>query len=291
MKNLKSAPPWMLFLSLVLATSSVAIAQAPPVDCQTSLLGSGPLGEYFSVDIATGAGTSIGVMPAGLATELEYDLLTDTLWADEVNGLPNLHMIDPATGGSLGSVAHPAGGLTGMEFVGSTLYGTFIAGPGFPSDLVTVDTGTGTLTTIGATGFGPVSGLAYDTASGIMYGITAGGAPASLITIDLGTGAGTTVGATGLDFVGSIEFGPDGNLYGGLTSNATTNGQFLVQIDTATAAVTPIGSTGFDVTGLTACAAPIAGALPIPTLSPTGLSLLILLLTASAFLLIRRQLG
>ena len=72
----------------------------------------------------------------------------------------------------------PIGALNGLEFVGSTLYGTFIPMAGkFRRRLVRVDTLTGALTSVGLTGQGPISGLAFDSPSGIMYGVTAGGRP------------------------------------------------------------------------------------------------------------------
>jgi hypothetical protein len=135
---------------------------------------------------------------------------------------------------------------------------------------VTVDTATGALTHIGATGFGPISGLAYDKGAGIMYGITAGGTPANLVRINLTTGAATVVGPTGLDRVGSIEFGPDGNLYGGVTAFGSSFPSYLVRINTATGAATPIGNTGYSITGLTACQ---AGAEIIFDIKPNPLNL------------------
>jgi subtilisin family serine protease len=225
-----------------------------PLDC-TKLLGSSQSSELFSIDVTTGSATLIGYMPGGLATEIEYDVLSETLYAEETNGGVNLHTIDPTTAISLGFVTHEFGALNGLEFVGSTLYGTHIPGPGGPSDLVIVDTSTGNLTHIGPTGYGPISGLAYNEGAEVMYGITAGGTPANLVTIDLSTGAATMVGPTGLDKIGSIEFGPDGNLYGGVTAFVSSFATYLVRIDTATGAATPIGETGYSITGLTACGA------------------------------------
>lgn len=243
----------IVFMAAAALLCNLSIAQAQvALDC-SRLLGSSQSGELFSIDINTGSAIFIGSMPAGLATEIEYDILTDTLYAEETDGGQNLHTIDPTTGASLGTVTHDFGALNGLEFVGSTLYGTFITGPGFPSDLVIVDTSTGNLTTIGSTGFGPISGLAYDDTTGIMYGITAGGTPADLVTIDLSTGAASVVGPTGLDRIGSIEFGPDGNLYGGVTDIGSSLPTYLVRIDPATGAATPVGATGFSISGLTSC--------------------------------------
>lgn len=254
------------FLALTILILAAAGAQAQ-FDCSSQLLGStqpaaqggdwlsgsrGTGGTYFAVDIATGNGTFIGTMAANLATELEYDVSTGELWADEVDGQPNLHMLDPATGGTITMVTHTPGALTGLEFVGSTLYGTFIDGSGVPSTLVIVDTGTGALTPVGATGFGPISALTYDTIGGVMYGVVGGGSPADLVTLNLGTGVASTVGSTGLSSVGGLAFGPDGTLYAGTTDNDPTPSS-LFTVDPATGATTLVGSIGFSVTGLTAC--------------------------------------
>ena len=66
------------------------------------------------------------------------------------------------------------------------------------------------------------------------------------------TGAATVVGATGFDHIGSIEFASDGNLYGGLTFNASQFPNHLVQIDVRSGAAAVVGNTGFSITGLTA---------------------------------------
>jgi hypothetical protein len=235
----------------------VTLTPCPPpveLDC-TKLLASSQFGELFRIDVTTGEAELIGYMPGGLATEIEYDVLTGILYAEEVDGLVNIHTIDPTTAISLGFVPHEYASLNGLEFVGSTLYGTHIPGGGAPSDLVIVDTATGNLTHIGPTGYGPISGLAYDKGASVMYGITAGGVPANLVTIDLSTGAATVVGPTGLNRIGSIEFGPDGNLYGGVTAFGSSLATYLVRIDTTTGAVTPIGETGYSITGLTNCGA------------------------------------
>ncbi len=106
----------------------------------------------------------------------------------------------------------------------------------------------GASTLIGSTGFGPISGLAYDAGSGVMYGIEGGPGPADLLAIDLLTGLATTVGSTGIQ-AGSLQFGPDGKLYAGTTGSG---GGDIYRIDQANGTATLVGSTGFArVTGLT----------------------------------------
>jgi hypothetical protein len=245
---------WVIFFACL--TSAGGAWSQTPLDCNR-LLGSSQYGELFSIDVSDASTEFIGQMPAGLATEIEFDIGTDTVYAEGTDGNTALYQIDPTTGDPLGVTYHLYGALNGMEFVDSKLYATFIDFSQEPSTLVTVDTTTGHLAAVGLTGFGPISGLAFNTKTGIMYGVTAGGMPADLVTINLQTGAGTVVGPTGLNRIGSIEFGPDGKLYGGLTSRADVLANHLVQIDLATGEAIPVGDTGFSITGLTSCKAPI----------------------------------
>ena len=280
---------WALVLALILAFwgfllggSSTALADTP-LDCAL-LLGSSQSGELFNINPYTGSATLIGIMPSGM-TEIVYDNLAGKLYAEESDGGVNLWTIDPTTGSPLGSVVHVYGALNGMEFVGSTLYATFITMGGNPSDLVIVDTATGNLTLVGPTGFGPISGLAYDKNSGVMYGITAGGGIGVLVTIDLTTGVATPIGPTGFDHVGSIEFGPDGNLYGGIAQGGSLMPNYLIRIDPATGAATPVGDTGFSITGLASCQAQA----PVPTFSAWGMVSFALLLAGTMLWSLRRR--
>jgi hypothetical protein len=242
-----------------------------------------PNGKLIRIDTATGASTLVGALPESM-TECVYDALNQKLYAQGADGSFLLYRIDPMTGASLGSVATGAA-LNGMEFVNGTLYATAIGSALAASYLVTVDPQTGVLAIIGLTGFGPISGLAYDHATGTMYGVLGGGAPAGLITIDLNTGAGSIVGPTGLDRIGSIRFGTDGILYGGLTNNATIFADHLVLINTTTGAATDIGNTGFSITGLALSPPPPH----VPAMNEWGMAMLILLTGASSIYLLRRQ--
>lgn len=243
-------------LKVALVLSALAAAPAHAV-----MLGSDQFGNLFSVNLTTGAGALIGTeLNFPLSTEIEYDTGTGTLYSEETNGSVNLHTINPATGLSTGFVTHGCCALTGMEFVGSTLYVTNImAGGGSPSTLETINTTTGVLTPIGPTGVLNVTGLAYDAAAGIMYGVAGGGTgPNDLVSINLATGLATFIGtlidgATGapLTHVGSIEFGANGVLYGGTAQNATVNPGWLFSINTISGVSSFIGPTGFSITGLT----------------------------------------
>jgi hypothetical protein len=239
------------FIGAVFATLAIGGAAAKAV----SLLGSDQFGDLFSIDTSTGASTLIGVGPP--STEIEFDQSTGILYSEGSDGDTSLSTVNPATGASTGFVTHPYGALNGLEFVGSTLYGTFIPISNAPSPLMIVDLLTGNFTPVGATGLGPISGLAYDATAGTMYGVTAGSGLANLVTVDLLAGTAAVVApildgaGNQLDKVGSIEFGSDGVLYGGLSQNAAFNAGYLFSIDTATGGASFIGDTGFSITGLT----------------------------------------
>jgi hypothetical protein len=217
------------------------------------LYGTNQSGRLYAIDPLTAAATLIG-SGGPAATENEFDIETGTLYSEGADGNPRLYTIDQSTGGVLGSVVHPSGALNGLEVVGSTLYGTFINGPNRPSTLVTVDVSTGAFNTIGPTGLGPITGLAYDAAARVMYGSTSGASgPADLVTLDLATGAATVVGSMGIFRVGSIEF-LAGTMYAATSQRSPTPGR-LYTVNTSTGAATLVAPiSGLDrpsITGLT----------------------------------------
>lgn len=215
-----------------------------------TLYGSSPTGQLFTINLTTGVGTLVGLLPGAAtlgSTEIEFDNLTGRAFTQSRDGNFMIQQFDINTGAGIGPTFFDFGSYTGLEFVGSTLYGTVItAGGGLaPSSLRILNPLTGTSTLVGPTGVGALSGLAYN---GTMYAIAGGTGPANLYTINLTTGAATLVGNTGIQ-AGSLEFGPDGNLYAGTTGAL---GGRLYRIIPLTGASTLVGSTGFaDVTGLT----------------------------------------
>jgi len=227
---------------------------APPT--LPALYGASANGELFSIDTNTGAGTLIGILPFGYfggSTEIVLNNSTRRAWTQfSPSAAQGGQEFDINTGAGIGSPIATAGALNGLEWIGSTLYGTVITSGGGASQLRTLDPFAGTSSLVGATGRGPIAGLAYDQTSGTMYGITGGngsggGAIGNLVTINLTTGAATIVGSVGFN-AGSLEFGPDGNLYAGSTDGLGT----LYRINKTTGAATLIGQTGFNnVTGLT----------------------------------------
>jgi hypothetical protein len=172
-----------------------------------------------TVDPYTGLVTIIGpfIGAAAPITEIEWSQDGSTLYGTTGGGASIIHTIDPTTGIILSSVVqNPAGGaLQGLEFDASgTLLGTHVPFGGGPSDLVTVDTITGLLTTIGPTGFGPIGGLAFDSGFNTLYGITSGQViPPILLSVNPSTGVATQIAVTTIStYAGSLEFTADGRL-------------------------------------------------------------------------------
>jgi hypothetical protein len=211
------------------------------------LYGSSRNGDLFTLDLESGNGAFVGLLPVP-ATEIEFDNLTGRAFAQAPDGAFYGQEFDIEDGSGIGGAISNGGSFTGLEYVGATLYGTVIFSSGGPSQLRILSPFTGDSTLIGSTGIGPISGLAFDTGSSVMYGIEGGPGPADLVTVDLTTGLATVVGSTGIQ-AGSLQFGPNRNLYAGGTGN---NRRDLYRIDPATGASTLVGATGFlSVTGLT----------------------------------------
>jgi hypothetical protein len=213
-------------------------------------------GRLFLVDPDTGMGTEICELPffpdPG-ATELEYDDLTFRAFVQTRDGAFAGQLVDLFTCTPVAAMVSTSDlAFTGLEFVDGTLYGAAIPFSQEPSQLMILDPETGSVTLIGTTGQGPISGLAWDPLTAIMYGITGGAStygPSKLVTIDLVTGWATVVGDTGVMSFGSLAFGPDGMLYAG---GSNRDGGNLYRIDTADGSATLVGPTGFEgVTGLT----------------------------------------
>jgi len=230
------------------------------------MYGSDQFGNLIQVNLGTGAGTLIGTETNyPLSTEIEYG--QGQMFSEEVNGFINLHTVSLANGLSTGFVTHNTfAAFNGMEFVGNTLYAAAITGSGGPSTLITVNTATGVETTVGLTGSGPITGLAYDTVNSIMYGVTGGGGVGTLLNINLGNGVATPgpviTDASGqtLTHIGALEFGANGVLYGGVGLSGAVNPGWLFSVDPTTGIATWIGPTGLPnfggYTGLTLVPAP-----------------------------------
>jgi hypothetical protein len=233
-------------LELLLAAAFV-MACVNQGQAASVLYGSSDLVDLFTIDLATGHGTRVGSLPAS-ATEIEFDTLTGRAYLQYINGAFQIQQFNINTAAGIGAPVNDGGSFTGLEFVGPTLYGTVITASQGPSTLRILNPTTGVSSVIGPTGVGPISGLAYNESTAVMYGIAGGPGPASLYMVNLSTGAATLVGSSGIQ-AGSLEFGPDGILYAGGTG---PNGGNLYRINPSTGLATLVGPTGFGaVTGLT----------------------------------------
>lgn len=112
-------------------------------------------------------------------------------------------------------------------------------GNNFASDLYTIDPATGAATSVGNIGMA-VTGMAYNTTTGTLYGVTTPNSlvsPRNLITIDTNTGAPTVIGplvsGSGTETIAELEFDGSGTLWGWSES-----GDHLASIDLGTGAVT-----------------------------------------------------
>ena len=222
----------------------------------TQLYGATRNGQLFTVNLSTGAGTLVGSLPGAGSTEIEFNNNTRRAFTQFPDGFFVGQEFDISTGVALGTPVNDNASFTGLEWVGSSLYGTSVTASHGASQLRILDPATGVSSLIGATGIvDPIAGLAYDDTGAVMYGITGGanGGSSNLVTVNLTTGVATVVGSVGFNG-GSLEFGPDGNLYAGSVGN-TGN---LYRINKATGASTLVGATGLtNVTGLALVIAPV----------------------------------
>lgn len=264
-------------LFAIFATTIVLAVQAASVSAD--MYGANAAGQLFTIDVATGAGTSVGDLPlSGDAdccegyNEIAYDESTGTAWAQERDGNFRAQPFNLNDASAAGPAVENGASWHAWEFIGSTLYAAGFAG-NMNNGFATMDPAVGIASVsiiIDGTWDAVLSsdvftGIAYDGAT--LYGITNGSdsGESSIYTINLATGGLTLVGASGIR-AGSLEFGNDGNLYaGGVSANA---GGFF-HINTATGAATLIGDTGFSGGGGISGLMRTGQTVP-PTLTPTA---------------------
>jgi hypothetical protein len=212
----------------------------------------------YTVNPVTGAGAFIGNLPPGVGmgtTEIEWDPATGRAWLQAFN-LNQDQQFSLTNGAGIGAPVANGSMYHGLEFALGRLYGASVPAACAASQLRVLTPTTGVSVGIGATGFGPIVGLAFDEPTSALYGITGGGGgpcpvAGTLLRIDVTSGAAAVIGPTGF-FAGSLEFGPDGDLYGGGDIN---DGGRLYRINRMTGFSALVGSPGFgSMTGLTTAA-------------------------------------
>ena len=129
--------------------------------------------------------------------------------------------------------------MPGADFVGGDWYASSYDG----TSLLTIDTTTGNLTTIGNIGL-VINGLAYDATTDKLYGCAYDDVSANSILYEINyyTGAYTQIGTIGAGVMIGIAANSHGNLYG-----VNISDDALYSINKTTGAGTVIGALGYDI--------------------------------------------
>ena len=211
----------------------------------------------FTIDATTGALTSIGTIAAadrahGVTVDPtgKFAYVTNTSFppADSVS----MYTIDATTGAltSIGTIAagtgpisrHIGGPPVAVDPTGKFAY---VANSGSNDvSMYTIDTTTGTLTSIGpiAAGTGPTS-VAVDPTGKFAYVANSGSNDVSMYTIDTTTGTLTSIGTIDAgSSPTSIAVHPSGEF--AYVTNSGSNDVSMYSIDAATGALTLIGTIG-----------------------------------------------
>ncbi len=217
-------------LSSVLLTSLCLLLGAGLAQARETIVAISFNGTVYQIDPVTG-----GVLTIGSGTALMNSMAKDsagTLWAAGLHS--SLIQVDPNDGHST-VIANLPADIRGLAFSPSgVLYGLRYGTPGV---LVTINTSTGAVTTVGSTGLSLIQGLEFSP-GGTLYAADLG---KGIVTLNPATGAWTDAnGPSGQ----TIAFAPDGTLY-------VSAGYNLVTVDLATGATTTIVSGGLsDVRGM-----------------------------------------
>lgn len=229
------APFLAISHALLAACFSPLLAQSPPA----YVVESTTTDDLYSVDLSTGAATLIGSAsnnglssPADLAWR--YD--THEMWTIDLSG-GELGVIDLATAVFTPRVQTSLSGWQGLAWDPRSQL--FYASNQTGGTTYTIDPATGTVTALGASGFGHLSSMKVD-ATGTLWGVVFGSG--AIVTVDKTTGAATQVATTLANF-GDVSVDHDGVFYGSNSSDDS-----LHQIDMTTGMATLIGPHGAGIT-------------------------------------------
>jgi hypothetical protein len=218
-------------------------------------------GQLYGIDTFAQTATLIGTDTGRAGPEIQIDPAGSTVYLS-IGGFsgPDMTLIDPITGLTTGSMdlsLFPGGtdAITALEFVGSTLYGSFHeAGPESGDGILgTINTITGAITTIGPmTGMNrPTGGLQF--LGGTMYAVSStNNNDSRLFTVNLLSGAAPlvanlTLNAVQQQSVSALAY-TDGKMFTVLSTSETN----LYSIDLDTGAMTVEFDLGTSFNSLTA---------------------------------------
>jgi MYXO-CTERM domain-containing protein len=204
--------------------------------------------QLIQINKATGAGTLIGNLSTGAASDLAS--FAGALYVYDQSDPDRIVKVDPTNASTVSAVSSGVNvvGEGGMSFASNGIL--FLTGnTGNTGTLYSCDASVNN----GCSAVGSVDpsmdALAFD-GSGVLYGLSqspAGSANPSLYLIDPGTGVTSLIGSTGLGGfnLAGMAFDPEtGILYAAV-------GRSLFTVDTSTGAAALVGVTGFDqLTGL-----------------------------------------
>jgi DNA-binding beta-propeller fold protein YncE len=164
-----------------------------------------PSSKLWTLNPTTGAATLVGNIGFNLQSgDMTIDPNTGTMYVADGAG-DRLYTVNKTTGittlvGSFGVLGRD---VSGLQFIGSTLYGLAL-NDSSPDTLLTIDPLTGAATLVGATGtnFGVIAAMGRDPSTGTTYiagPLSSFGSNNELYSLNLITGAATDLGAiTGL---------------------------------------------------------------------------------------------
>ena len=153
--------------------------------------------QLWKLNPTTGAATLVGYTGLRIQEgDMTIDPRTGTLYA-AIGSPDRIYIVDKGTGTAT-LVGNTEGDVSGLTFVGNTLYGLALRDRE-PDLLVQIDTTTGATKIIGETGtnFGVFAAMAYDPVSGMVYiagPSTKWGSDNKLYKVNLKTGAAALVG-------------------------------------------------------------------------------------------------
>jgi hypothetical protein len=206
--------------------------------------GAADLGNLYTIDTATGAGTLIGPTGQIGMPGLAINSMGEIWGTARTSG--DLYRIDALTGQAYFQTATPD-----IQFVdciafddNDVLYGIGFDPPTF--QLRIINTSNGTTTAVGATNDVWV-GMAFRPSDGTLFASVGGFQPVNpdaIATIDVSNGNTTVVGQTGLGGpIPDLAFDSNGNLYGLKGGGQGTNN--LILVNQTTGQGTVIGPIGF----------------------------------------------